>query len=115
MGAASKLASHLGHPSAPVFVSSFAGTFGRFRGQTTPAADICVQVLAWPLAWRPPLQSRPLNLLLTHCFFLALLPYPSCPLWSWLLGTVVTTFPVTRNALSHHRAFPRHFFPQLST
>lgn len=56
---------------------------------------ICVQVLPWLFS---SLQSRPLHSLLTHGFFLALLPYPSCPFQSWLL---------TRNTLSHHRAFPR--------
>lgn len=48
-------------PQPQSLSSSFAETLGRFGGQATRSGvmpfpkDVCVQVLAWPSAWCPPL------------------------------------------------------------
>lgn len=48
-------------PQPQSLSSSFAETLGRFGGQATHSGvmpfpkDVCVQVLAWPSAWCPPL------------------------------------------------------------
>lgn len=108
-------------PQPPSLSSTFQAPLGGSGAQATPLGDCAVSkgrlCPGAGLAVSAASSSAELTSKFTSdplLFFLALLPYPSCPLRSWLLRALWMRFPVMRNALSHHRAFPRHYSPLLT-